>query len=89
MLWKIGKWKEWRGRSKKMKWSEVTFMFFQRFATMMIPKENRKVSAQIIITHLTVTIRVSDPLFLPGSGSGFQISMEPDPVSEPGSGSGS
>ena len=32
-------------------------------------------------------IRVSDPnpVFLPGSGFGFQISLDPDPVSAPGS----
>ena len=33
--------------------------------------------------------RVSEPepVFLPGSGSGFKISLDPDPVSVPGSGS--
>ena len=30
-------------------------------------------------------IRVSDPVFLPESGSSFQISLDPDPVLAPGS----
>ena len=74
-----------------MKWSEVTFIFFQRFATMMIPKENRKVSAQIyhktsncdhqgfgsvVFAWIRNRIRFSN---LSGSGSGFQISLDPDP----------
>ena len=35
--------------------------------------------------RLSLLGRVADPVFLPGSGSGFQISLDPDPVSAPGS----
>ena len=42
-------------------------------------------SAHLLELGLRIRIR-SDPVFLPGSGSGFQISLDPDtdPVSVPG-----